>query len=84
MSMSIESTLTCDRLWQNARLATMTGAGMVEDGGEPVAPVDGQDVRLTIDSKIQFFAYQKRPVFVIINKKTLRGTSSYKYNLRPF
>ncbi len=32
---------------------------VVEDVGDRVAPVDGQDVRLTIDSKIQFFAYQK-------------------------
>lgn len=32
---------------------------VVEDGGEPVAPIDGQDVQLTIDSKIQFVAYQK-------------------------
>ena len=42
MSMSSESTLTCDRLWQNARLATMTGAGMVEDG--VIACKDGQIV----------------------------------------
>jgi imidazolonepropionase len=32
MSMSNESSLTCDRLWQNARLAPMTGAGRIEDG----------------------------------------------------
>ncbi len=32
---------------------------VVEDVGDRVAPVDGHDVRLTIDSKIQFFAYQK-------------------------
>jgi cell division protein FtsI (penicillin-binding protein 3) len=31
----------------------------VEDGGEVVEPVDGQDVHLSIDSKIQFFAYQR-------------------------
>lgn len=31
----------------------------VEAVGEDVPPVDGQDVRLSIDSKIQFFAYQK-------------------------
>jgi imidazolonepropionase len=30
--MSSESVLTCDRLWQGARLAPMTGAGVVEDG----------------------------------------------------
>jgi len=32
---------------------------VVEDVGDRVAPVDGRDVRLTIDNKIQFFAYQK-------------------------
>ena len=42
MSMNSESALTCDRLWQNARLATMTGADMVEDGF--IACKDGQIV----------------------------------------
>ncbi len=32
---------------------------VVEDTGDRVAPVDGRDVHLTIDNKIQFFAYQK-------------------------
>lgn len=32
---------------------------VVEDVGESVAPVDGQDITLTIDSKVQFFAYQR-------------------------
>lgn len=32
---------------------------VVEDIGESVQPVDGRDLRLTIDSKVQFFAYQK-------------------------
>jgi cell division protein FtsI (penicillin-binding protein 3) len=32
---------------------------VVEDIGESVQPVDGHDLRLTIDSKIQFFAYQR-------------------------
>ena len=32
---------------------------VVEDVGDRVAPVDGHDVRLTIDNKIQFYAYQK-------------------------
>ncbi|WP_019561386.1 MULTISPECIES: peptidoglycan D,D-transpeptidase FtsI family protein [Caldimonas] len=32
---------------------------IVEDIGESVAPVDGQDIQLSIDSKIQFFAYQR-------------------------
>ena len=32
---------------------------VVEAVGEEVPPVDGQDVQLSIDSKVQFFAYQK-------------------------
>ncbi len=32
---------------------------MVEDVGEQVPPVDGRDLQLSIDSKVQFFAYQK-------------------------
>ncbi len=32
---------------------------IVEDVGERVAPVDGKDIKLTIDNKIQFIAYQK-------------------------
>lgn len=32
---------------------------VVEAVGEAVPPVDGQDVQLSIDSKVQFFAYQK-------------------------
>ncbi len=32
---------------------------VVEDVGDRIAPVDGKDVYLTIDEKIQFFAYQK-------------------------
>ena len=32
---------------------------VVEDIGESVAPVDGRDIELSIDSKIQFFAYQR-------------------------
>jgi cell division protein FtsI (penicillin-binding protein 3) len=31
----------------------------VEDIGESVPPVDGHDITLTIDSKVQFFAYQR-------------------------
>jgi cell division protein FtsI (penicillin-binding protein 3) len=31
----------------------------VEDIGDRVAPVDGQDITLSIDSKLQFFAYQR-------------------------
>ena len=30
--MSADSVLSCDRLWHNARLATLSAAGMVEDG----------------------------------------------------
>ena len=32
---------------------------VVEDVGEEVPPVDGRDLQLSIDSKVQFFAYQK-------------------------
>lgn len=32
---------------------------VVEAVGETVDPVDGQDLQLSIDSKVQFFAYQK-------------------------
>ena len=32
---------------------------IVEDIGEGVAPLDGRDIELSIDSKVQFFAYQR-------------------------
>jgi cell division protein FtsI (penicillin-binding protein 3) len=32
---------------------------VVEDVGESVAPVDGKDITLSIDSKVQFYAYQR-------------------------
>ena len=32
---------------------------VVEDIGESTAPVDGRDITLAIDSKVQFFAYQR-------------------------
>jgi cell division protein FtsI (penicillin-binding protein 3) len=32
---------------------------VVEDMGETVLPVDGRDLQLSIDSKVQFFAFQK-------------------------
>ena len=32
---------------------------VVEDVGQTVPPVDGRDLQLSIDSKVQFFAYQK-------------------------
>ena len=40
----------------------------VEDVGEVVPPVDGKDVQLSIDSKVQFFAYQKLRDAVIANR----------------
>lgn len=41
---------------------------VVEELGEEIPPVDGQDVHLSIDSKIQFFAYQKLRDAVLANK----------------
>ncbi|MDI9335249.1 MAG: penicillin-binding protein 2 [Cytophagales bacterium] len=41
---------------------------VVEDVGEQVPPTNGRDVRLTIDNKIQFFAYQKLKEAVQENK----------------
>ena len=41
---------------------------VVEDVGEQVPPVDGKDLQLSIDSKIQFFAYQKLRDAVLANK----------------
>ncbi len=32
---------------------------VVEDRGEQLDPVDGRDIQLSIDSKVQFFAYQR-------------------------
>ena len=40
----------------------------VEDVGEKIAPVDGPDLQLSIDSKVQFFAYQKLRDAVQVNK----------------
>ena len=40
--MNSESILQCDRLWQEARLAPMTGAGLIEDG--VIACKDGRIV----------------------------------------
>jgi cell division protein FtsI (penicillin-binding protein 3) len=40
----------------------------VEDIGEQVPPVDGKDLQLSIDSKVQFFAYQKLRDAVVENK----------------
>ena len=41
---------------------------IVEGVGEQVPPVDGKDLQLSIDSKMQFFAYQKLRDAVISNK----------------
>ena len=41
---------------------------VVEDVGEQVPPVDGRDLQLSLDSKVQFFAYQKLRDAVIDNK----------------
>ena len=32
---------------------------VIEDRGEQIDPVDGRDIQLSIDSKVQFFAYQR-------------------------
>ena len=41
---------------------------VVEDVGEQVPPVDGKDIQLSVDSKVQFFAYQKLKSAVLENK----------------
>jgi len=41
---------------------------VVEDIGDSVAPVDGKDIDLSIDSKVQFFAYQRIRDAVAENK----------------
>ena len=41
---------------------------VVEDVGEQIAPVDGRDLQLSIDSKVQFFAYQKLKEAVLAHK----------------
>ncbi|MBI2769757.1 MAG: penicillin-binding protein 2 [Burkholderiales bacterium] len=41
---------------------------VVEDVGEQVPPLEGRDLQLSIDSKVQFFAYQKLRDAVIGNK----------------
>ena len=41
---------------------------VVEDVGDQVPPVDGMDLQLSIDSKVQFFAYQKLRDAVLENK----------------
>ena len=41
---------------------------VVEDIGEMVPPVDGEDLQLSIDSKVQYFAYEKIKESVVNNK----------------
>ena len=41
---------------------------VVEDIGEMVPPLDGEDLQLSIDSKVQYFAYEKIKESVITNK----------------
>jgi cell division protein FtsI (penicillin-binding protein 3) len=41
---------------------------VVEDIGESVPPVDGRDIELSIDAKVQFFAYQRLRDAVVANK----------------
>lgn len=41
---------------------------VVEDVGDTLAPVDGGDLQLSLDSKVQFFAYQKLRDAVIEHK----------------
>ena len=41
---------------------------VVEGVGEEIPPIDGQEITLSIDSKIQFFAYQKIKEQVIAHK----------------
>ncbi|MES2880287.1 MAG: penicillin-binding protein 2 [Pseudomonadota bacterium] len=41
---------------------------VVEDIGEQIAPVDGPELQLSVDSKVQFFAYQKLRDAVLVNK----------------
>ncbi len=61
----------------NEKLAGKTGTRrviknrlgqVVEDMGQTVQPIDGQDIQLSIDSKVQFFAYQKLREAVLDNK----------------
>jgi cell division protein FtsI (penicillin-binding protein 3) len=41
---------------------------VVEDVGNQIPPVDGKDLQLSIDSKVQFFAYQKLREAVLEHK----------------
>ncbi|MDD2882019.1 MAG: penicillin-binding protein 2 [Rhodoferax sp.] len=46
---------------------------VVEDVGEQIAPVDGRDLQLSIDSKVQFFAFQALKEAVIKHKAKAGG-----------
>ncbi|HCX81073.1 MAG: cell division protein [Curvibacter sp. RIFCSPHIGHO2_12_FULL_63_18] len=41
---------------------------VVEDVGDQIPPLEGKDLQLSIDSKVQFFAYQKLRESVLENK----------------
>ncbi len=41
---------------------------VVEDVGEQIAPVDGPDLQLSVDSRVQFLAYQKLRDAVLLHK----------------
>ncbi|AMM24114.1 peptidoglycan D,D-transpeptidase FtsI family protein [Variovorax sp. PAMC 28711] len=41
---------------------------VVEGVGETIPPLDGKDIQLSVDSKVQFFAYQKLRDAVILRK----------------
>ena len=41
---------------------------VVEGIGEQIPPVEGKDIQLSLDSKVQFFAYQKLRDAVVANK----------------
>lgn len=41
---------------------------VVEDVGEQISPVDGKDLQLSVDSKVQFVAYQKLREAVALHK----------------
>jgi cell division protein FtsI (penicillin-binding protein 3) len=41
---------------------------VVEDVGDRIAPMEGHDLQLSIDSKVQFFAYQKLREAVVTHK----------------
>ncbi|OYU43453.1 MAG: cell division protein [Burkholderiales bacterium PBB4] len=41
---------------------------VVEDLGDQIPPADGRDIQLSVDSKVQFFAFQKLQKAVLDNK----------------